>query len=125
MKVLVLHVNGLHLDYLGCYGNDWVQTPNLDRLAAEGVVFDQHIADCPRLSSRSSITGQYCFPRADGQESQNEESSLPALLEAHEIQTIFLDGQGQPAQALLGSFQKKCTRWRKGDRGLMWLDWPA
>jgi arylsulfatase A-like enzyme len=46
MKVLVLHASALHLGFLGCYGNAWVETPNLDRLAAEGVVFDQHFADC-------------------------------------------------------------------------------
>src|SRR5262249_41694169 len=46
MKLLVIHVSGLHLGYLGCYGNDWISTPAIDRLAAEGVVFDQHFADC-------------------------------------------------------------------------------
>lgn len=45
MKILVLDVPGLHLGYLGCYGNDWVATPNIDRLASEGVVFDRHYLD--------------------------------------------------------------------------------
>src|SRR5205823_4132788 len=45
MKILVLDVPGLHLGYLGCYGNDWVGTPNIDRLAAESVVFDRHFFD--------------------------------------------------------------------------------
>jgi arylsulfatase A-like enzyme len=44
MKVLVLHANALHVGFLGCFGNAWVATPNLDRLAAEGIVFDQHFA---------------------------------------------------------------------------------
>jgi len=44
MKVLFLVARGMHLGYLGCYGNDWVQTPALDRLAAESIVFDQHFA---------------------------------------------------------------------------------
>jgi arylsulfatase A-like enzyme len=47
MKALVIMVRGLHLGYLGCYGNAWIDTPTLDRLAANGVVFDQHYADCP------------------------------------------------------------------------------
>jgi arylsulfatase A-like enzyme len=43
MKVLVLQASALHLGFVGCYGNSWVATPHLDRLAAEAVVFDQHI----------------------------------------------------------------------------------
>src|SRR5262245_42145942 len=45
MKILVLDVPGLHLGYLGCYGNEWVATPNIDRLASESVVFGRHIFD--------------------------------------------------------------------------------
>ena len=45
MKVLVLTARGLQTAYLGCYGNPWIATPNLDALAASGVVFDQHFAD--------------------------------------------------------------------------------
>jgi hypothetical protein len=67
MKILVIEALGLHLGYLGCYGNDWVATPNLDRLAAEGVVFDTHIADQPELrvetawAERSVGTGCYAL----------------------------------------------------------------
>src|SRR5262245_40945850 len=103
MKILLLHVNGLHLGYLGCYGNDWVQTPNLDRLAAEGIVFDQHIADCPRLSTKSAFTGQLCFPSADGQEAKNEAPSLPAILDSHGIPHTVLNGQGKSAKNLVDS----------------------
>jgi arylsulfatase A-like enzyme len=45
MRVLLLEVNRLHLGYLGCYGNQWLSTPGIDRLAAEGIVFDNHFAD--------------------------------------------------------------------------------
>jgi arylsulfatase A-like enzyme len=68
MKIIVLEACGLHLGYLGCYGNDWVATPNLDRMAAEGVVFDWHFADQPELTpttpwhERSVGTGCYAFP---------------------------------------------------------------
>jgi arylsulfatase A-like enzyme len=49
MRILVVEVRGLHIGFLGCYGNEWIATPNLDRLAAEGVVFDRHYHDCPDL----------------------------------------------------------------------------
>src|SRR5579871_3877168 len=45
MKTLVIDVPGLHLGYLGCYGNDWVGTPNIDRLACNSIVFERHYLD--------------------------------------------------------------------------------
>lgn len=51
MKILVVNTLGLHLGYLGCYGNDWIATPNIDRLAAEGITFDQHILRTPDLAT--------------------------------------------------------------------------
>jgi arylsulfatase A-like enzyme len=62
MKAIVIEVPHLHLGYLGCYGNDWIETPNIDGLAATGVVFDQHTADCPGLPLSTSWTGRYVFP---------------------------------------------------------------
>jgi len=46
---------------VGCYGNPDVQTPNMDRLAAEGVRYENAYANAPVCSpSRSSmITGVY------------------------------------------------------------------
>lgn len=48
-------------DTLGCYGNPWVHTPNLDRLAAQGVRFDQCICNSTVcMPSRGSfLTGRY------------------------------------------------------------------
>lgn len=64
MKVLVIVADGLHLGAVGCYGSDWIETPTLDRLAAEGVVFDRHYADRPDAEGarRSWRTGRYDFP---------------------------------------------------------------
>ncbi len=46
---------------LGCYGNDIVQTPHLDRLAARGTVFERAYTPCPIcVPARASFaTGQY------------------------------------------------------------------
>lgn len=40
-------LRGCPTGWLGAYGNEWVATPNLDRLAAEAVVFDRHVSDRP------------------------------------------------------------------------------
>jgi arylsulfatase A-like enzyme len=47
MRTVVFILRGCPAGWLGAYGNEWVATPNLDRLAAESVIFDQHISDCP------------------------------------------------------------------------------
>lgn len=44
MNVIVFVLRGCPAGWLGAYGNEWVATPNLDRLAAESVVFDRHIS---------------------------------------------------------------------------------
>ena len=43
--MFVLH--GCPAGWLGAYGNEWAAGPTLDRLAAEAVVFDRHVSDCP------------------------------------------------------------------------------
>src|SRR5262245_50767359 len=82
-KVLVLAVGGLHLGYVGCYGNDWVRTPALDRLAAEGVVFDLHFADSLGVAPPTWRTGRYHFPSPDA--AGPASADLDALLRAHGV----------------------------------------
>jgi choline-sulfatase len=46
---------------LGCYGNDFVRTPNLDRLAADGVRFETAVTNFPVCMAARSVllSGQY------------------------------------------------------------------
>src|SRR6516225_6822422 len=64
MKAIVLIARGLQLGALGCYGNQWIDTPALDSLAAEGAVFDQHFADNadPAGARRAWRSGRYHLP---------------------------------------------------------------
>jgi arylsulfatase A-like enzyme len=64
MRVLMLDVDGLQPAYLGPYGCEWVPTPTLDRLAAAGVVFDQHFADCPDPMASGWRSGRHAFAPA-------------------------------------------------------------
>jgi arylsulfatase A-like enzyme len=72
-------------DTLGCYGNQFVQTPNIDRLAQSGVLFEQAYSQSPVCTpSRASfLSGRY--PRAtrcrqNGQSIPEDEILVTRLL---------------------------------------------
>jgi len=46
-NILFITTDQQRCDTLGCYDNTVVQTPNIDRLAAEGVQFDRAYSECP------------------------------------------------------------------------------
>jgi len=64
MNLIVIMVDSLRADHLGCYGNTWVKTPALDALAAESVLFEHAYTEGPiTLPARLSLfTGRYTFP---------------------------------------------------------------
>ncbi len=55
MNVMVIVADTWRFDYLGFHGNDWIRTPNIDRLAAESTVFENAHAEMKfMLSLRAS-----------------------------------------------------------------------
>ena len=64
MNVVVIVNDTLRWDYLGCYGNEWIKTPNLDKLASESAVFDYSYAEgLPTIPTRTTFfTGRFTFP---------------------------------------------------------------
>jgi len=55
MRVVLFQVRGCPAGWLGLYGNEWVVTPQLDRLAVESVVFDRHISDSPHPDAADAV----------------------------------------------------------------------
>ena len=41
-NILILHLDQLRQDCLGCYGNPDVHTPNIDALAQDSVTYQNH-----------------------------------------------------------------------------------
>src|ERR1700681_1835881 len=61
LNVVLITIDTLRADHLGCYGYKQIKTPNIDSLAAEGVRFESAFAVVPvTLPSHSSmLTGTY------------------------------------------------------------------
>lgn len=61
MRILYYDIDTLRPDHLGCYGYHRNTSPNIDRLAAEGVRFTQcYTPDSPCLPSRAALlTGRF------------------------------------------------------------------
>lgn len=63
MKAVFVLLDSLNRNYLPIYGNDWVQAPNIGRLAQHGVVHDNHwLGSAPCMPARRDIlTGRMNF----------------------------------------------------------------
>ena len=61
-NILFMMVDQMRADYMGCAGNPWIQTPGLDRLAAEGTRFSQCVTPVPvcMAARHSFMTGLRC-----------------------------------------------------------------
>ncbi len=70
-------------DHLGCYGYRGVETPNLDRMAASGLLFEQAVTPAPNtwVAHASLFTG--CFPPVHGMRApyHSISSYVPTLAE--------------------------------------------
>lgn len=64
MNVIVVVNDTFRRDHMGCYGNSWVHTPNLDAFAKHAIAFDQYyIASYPTVPNRWDMcTGRYGMP---------------------------------------------------------------
>ena len=60
-NAIVVMFDSWQFNYTGCYGNEWIKTPNFDRFAREGVLFENAYSNSlPTLPvRRSMLTGRY------------------------------------------------------------------
>ncbi len=114
MRILYIDIDTLRPDHLGCYGYHRNTSPNIDRIAAEGVRFENYYcSDAPCLPSRNAMMsgrfgihtgvvnhGGLCAdPRPEGRgrdfQSQSGRVSLPALLtKKGRMHTVYIGGFG-------------------------------
>ncbi|KRG16378.1 sulfatase [Virgibacillus soli] len=86
-NILWITTDQQRFDTLGCYGNKFVHTPNIDKLATSGVLFEQCYSNSTVCTpSRASfLTGRYPRTnrtRQNGQSIPNDEILVTKLLAA-------------------------------------------
>ena len=91
-NVLWLMTDQLRADALGFAGHPFVQTPNLDRLAARGTVFERSYCNSPVCgpSRASMMTGRYLKDHGVLQNNfrmHKQEQTLPEILAGHGYRT--------------------------------------
>ena len=63
LNVLLISIDALRPDHLGCYGYKRDTSPNIDRLAKEGVLFTQAITQAPYTAAAMAAIFTSTFPR--------------------------------------------------------------
>lgn len=122
-NVLFIAVDDLRPE-LGCYGVDYVSTPNIDKLAATGVLFKQHFVAVPTCGSsryalltgrsplNSGIRGSqnnalYGGPSALKQEQQPGAQSMPELFRRSGYHTTLIGKISHTADGKVTAYNGK------------------
>ena len=82
MRTIFVIMDSLNRHYLRCYGNEFAITPNIDRLAQRGTVFDNHFAgSLPCMPARREmLTGRVNFLETPWSPVQPWDECLPTML---------------------------------------------
>jgi len=91
MNIVVVILDSLRKDHVGAYGNDWIRTPNLDRLAGESLVFERALPEsAPTINARRAIhTGTRSWPFKDWVVPKGEDIRLQGWQPIPEGQTTL------------------------------------
>jgi len=92
MNVIVLLLDSLRADHLGCYGNNWIKTPHIDQLASESMVFDRAYSEgLPTLPFRNAaFTGKYTLTRKGWAALSANDKLLSELLWSREYTSALI-----------------------------------
>ncbi|HET6328532.1 MAG TPA: sulfatase-like hydrolase/transferase [Planctomycetaceae bacterium] len=120
MNAIVLSFDRLPLSFLACYGNNWIETPNFDRFAAQAATFHQHFSESLWLDTVRHAWWSGCYECRRRKQAQPRDL-LPAALATQGVTVRLLLETGDPADSsakeLSGLFPD-CTESIAGTDGL-------
>ncbi len=96
-NIVVVMVDDLRWDELGCSGHPFARTPNIDRIACEGVRFRNAFATTPLSSPNRAcfLTGQYAhnhgiMDNTDRSMQSHRLITFPLFMQAEGYETAFI-----------------------------------
>ncbi len=91
-NAIVVMFDSLQFNYLGCYGNDWIKTPNFDRFAREGVLFENcYTEGLPTVPCRRAMhTGRYTLHKSGWVAITMEDTTIADLCWGRPIDTALI-----------------------------------
>lgn len=93
-NALVITIDRWHVGYLGCYGNTWAETPEFDRLATEGFVFDQCFTPTLELAEQfPRLWWQGTHPLVKQFSGQNLFSTVPVSILLSDDPLVSIAGE--------------------------------
>ena len=95
-NVIVVMLDTLQFNYLGCYGNNWIKTPNLDRFAQQGVLFENAYTEgLPTVPCRRAMfTGRYTLSVKGWSQLDIEDTTIADLCWGQPIDSALIHDSG-------------------------------
>jgi arylsulfatase A-like enzyme len=123
-NVILITMDTVRYDYLACNGNPWIETPNLDRLAREGVTFDRAYAPMSTTTPSHASMLNAMLPYSHGVINNDYHLAeaiprLPKLLKemgyttGAAVSVIHLDGVFSGLSDWFDTYQEVNTNWQK------------
>ena len=94
---IVMYLSDDHgIDFVGCYGNEVIRTPNIDALAREGMRFTRMFAASPTCAPSRSVLYTGLYPARNGTMKnhticRDDIQSLPTYLKALGYRVVLAD----------------------------------
>ena len=95
-NAIVVMCDTMQFNYLGCYGNSWIKTPNIDRFASEGTLFENcYTESLPTVPCRRSmLTGRYTLPVKGWSQLDIDDTTIADLCWGQPVETYLVYDAG-------------------------------
>lgn len=125
MRTVFILLDSLNRRYLQTYGNQWVRTPNISRLAARSAVFDNHWAgSLPCMPARRELmTGRINFLENSWGPIEPFDDTLPVALRRQGVYTHLITDHYHYFEERGAHYHTQFNTWEfhRGQEGDPWI----